>query len=139
MPIRKRPIHLLWRGPESIAEATRLLARGKSLALSLPHSFHHVLCTRLCDYGKLNGMLSISGDFSLLRKLAEIGGLHEFGRLCESVRLAGAGVRVQSPPPQVHLLSPTATSPVRHAHFRRQPSRELLDAEPSLAPIRAGS
>jgi hypothetical protein len=117
MPIRKVPNRLLWRGPETVAEIARKLQKRKPVAVSLPRSFHHVLSVRLCDYAKLHGMLDITGGADLLGRVAEITGLHEFAQLRELVGRAGAGVRVHSPPPQIHLFFPKSGSRrVWHAH-----------------------
>jgi hypothetical protein len=124
VPIRKFPNRITWRGPKSAAEITRKLAKRKPVVVSLPWSFHHALCVQLCDYAKLHGTLDVNGGSDLLDRLAEITGLHELAQLREPVRLAGAGVRVHSPPPQVYLFFPwPGRQRPWHAHSRHEPTR----------------
>lgn len=104
------PIRLSWRGLESVDEILRKLAKPKPVMLTLPRSFHHVLCARLRDHAKLHDMLDISGDSDLLGRVAEIDGLHELAQLCKPVQFAGAAVWLRSPPPQVHLFFSKASS-----------------------------
>jgi hypothetical protein len=61
--------------------------------------------------------------------------LHELEQLSEPVRSAGAGVRVHSPPPQVHLFFPGPPRSQRrwHAHSRHEPSRFATEAEAAPA------
>jgi hypothetical protein len=123
MPTRTFSKRLTWRGLSSIAEVTRKLEQRKPVVVSLPWSFHHALSVRLCDRAKLHGALDVSGGSELLARLADTAGLHDFARLREPLRLAGARVRVHSPPPQVHLFFPESTM---HrpwcARSRHQPS-----------------
>ena len=140
MPIRKFPKRVTWRGPKSIAEIARKLAQRKAVAVSLPWSFHHALCVQLSDYAKVHGMLDVSGGAELLARLAEVTGLQELARLREPVRLAGATVRVHSPPPQLHLFFPTPGSQRRlHAYARHEPSwiSTHLAAGPDATGVRA--
>jgi hypothetical protein len=123
MPTRTFSKRLTWRGLSSIAEVTRKLEQRKPVVVSLPWSFHHALSVRLCDRAKLHGALDVSGGSELLARLADTAGLHDFNQLREPLRLAGARVRVHSPPPQVHLFFPESTM---HrpwcARSRHQPS-----------------
>lgn len=104
MPRHKSPMPLRWRGPETIDEASRSLGERRPVVVSLPLSFHHVLCARLCGYARLFGALSIDGDEDLLGRVAEIEGLHELEQLREPARLTGASVRLTSAPPKLHLF-----------------------------------
>lgn len=137
MPIRKFPNRLTWRGPKSISEIARKLEQRKAVAVSLPWSFHHALCVRLSDYAKAHGMLDVSGGPELLARLAEVTGLRGLAQLDEPVRVAGASIRVQSPPPQLHLFFAAPASQRRlHAHSRR-PSwiSTHLSAEPTATRV----
>ena len=104
MPKHKPPMPLRWRGSETVAEAARNLGEQRPVVVSLPLSFHHVLCVRLCEYARLFGTLSIDGDADLLGRVAEIEGLHELEQLRKPARLAGASVRLKSAPPKLHLF-----------------------------------
>jgi hypothetical protein len=130
MPIRKSPNRITWRGLKSVADVTRKLAKRKAVIVSLPWSFHHALCVQLSDYARQHGVLDVSGASDLLVRVAEVTGLHELKQLREPVRLAGAGVRVHSPPPQVHLFFPGPGRQRRwHAHSRYEPGRISNDVE----------
>jgi hypothetical protein len=66
--------------------------------------------------------------------------LHELAQLGEPVRLAGAGVRVHSPPPQVHLFFPAPSGQQPwHAHSRHHPSSisTHLSAQPLATRVSA--
>jgi hypothetical protein len=100
--------------------------------LSLPHGFHHVLCTRLCDYARLHGALNIRGDVDLLLKVAEIVGLHELVELRKALRLAGASVRLTSPPPMLHLFFANGVASAGRIHTPRR-SRKTEAGETALS------
>jgi hypothetical protein len=140
MPIRKLPNRLTWRGPQTVAEVARKLAKRKPVVVSLPWSFHHALCVQLCDYAKAHGMLNVSGGSELLARIAEITGLQDLAQLREPVRLAGASVRVYSPPAQVHLFFPArGRERPWHAHSHRQASADgtYMAAPPPAASVSA--
>jgi hypothetical protein len=124
MPISKFPNRVTWRGLKTVGQVTRKLAQRKAVVVSLPWSFHHALCVQLSDYARQHGILDVCGASDLLVRVAEITGLPELEQLSGPVRLAGAGVRIHSPPPQVHLFFPgPASRRRRHAHSRYEPSR----------------
>jgi hypothetical protein len=140
MPIRKFPNRLTWRGPKSVGEVVRKLAMRKPVVVSLPWSFHHALCVQLCDYAKLHGRLDVSGGPELLARLAEMTGLHPVAELLEPARVAGAAVRIHSPPPQVHLFFPAPRTVRRcHAQSRHEPTRisTHVAAQPAAASVSA--
>ena len=137
MPIRKFPNRVTWRGPKSLSEIARKLEQRKGVAVSLPWSFHHALCVRLSDYAKVHGMLDVSGGAELLARLAEVTGLQGLAQLGEPVRVAGASVRVQSPPPQLHLFFPAPGWQRRFHALSRRPSwiSTHLAAEPAATRV----
>jgi hypothetical protein len=128
MQMRKAPNHLTWRGTKTVVEAARQIAERKGVVLTLPWSYHHALCVRLSD-AEVHGVLDVSGGPELLARLAGITGLHHLTELFAPVDLAGAAVRIHSPPPQVHLIFPGATGQQpRHAQYYRQESGTAMDA-----------
>jgi len=128
MRTRKVPNRLTWRGTKTVVDVARKLAERKAVVLTLPWSYHHALCARLSD-AEVHGVLDVSGGPELLARLAEITGLHDLAELRAPVTLAGAGVRIHSPPPQVHLIFPGSAGPrPRHAHYYRPESSISTDA-----------
>ena len=90
-----------WAGKETIERIAENLARRRRTVVKLPPAYHHALRLHFYKNRRYRGLIDISGDVTLLARVATVAGLSNLRALATPMRESSARVRLRSAPPQL--------------------------------------
>lgn len=92
---------LPWQGRETVDRIAENLTNRRRTVLKLAAAYHHARRLRLNPQKHNRGLIDLSGDATLLKRVASVAGLGTLHALATPMHDANARVRVRSAPPQL--------------------------------------
>ena len=102
----KAQSRLVWAGQASVEQIAANMRARRRTVLKLPANYHHALSMRLYQSAKARGVMDVSGDATLLERIAGLDGLHDLSALVDPMRELGARIRLRSPFPHLFFYQP---------------------------------
>jgi hypothetical protein len=96
------PDELVWAGRDTVRELVTNLEHRRRTVLKLPSDCHSALSARLYESRPTRGRIDVTGDATLLLRIAAVDEIAELAELAQPMRTIGARLRLRSPAP--HLV-----------------------------------